>query len=67
MWLGHDPVAGSFEQSNELSTTQKARKFLGQLNDHQLLKRECAPWIYLAISVQQWRIYLQILNETRCD
>jgi hypothetical protein len=43
---GCEPVAGSSEQGNEPSDSLKGGKFLEQLRDYQLLKKNFAWWSY---------------------
>jgi hypothetical protein len=42
-----DQVAGCCEHVNKPLVSMKGKKFLDQLNDCQLLKKDCYPWNYL--------------------
>jgi hypothetical protein len=40
-------VAGSCEHGNEPSGSTKGERYLYQLSEYQLLKKQCAPWSLL--------------------
>jgi hypothetical protein len=42
--LGWDAMANAYEHGNEPSSSIKGVKFLDQLNNYQLLKKDSAAW-----------------------
>jgi hypothetical protein len=47
-------VAGSCEHCNKLSGSETGEKFLDQLGDYQLLKKDSAPWRWLVGWLVGW-------------